>query len=217
MWQRKQLQVPTVLLNSVLALLQPAIWHWNQRLWNVYVCIRTRTHVSLRACRIHARVLLCACARARAHIFLAAVCILIPALRHKTCCAPLIPHPPYPRPPSFSRIPFTHQVLAAHAAASPNFCGIRAPYVLHGGKGHGNFAANMALLEAKGLVYDLGVSCASMHEAVEIAKAYPKVTMVLNHCGVSQVATLGNHQPPLSTPLSLNPAACSASYIPWIR
>ena len=58
-------------------------------------------------------------------------------------------------------------VLTAHAAASPNFRGIRAPYVLGG---DANFAANMKLLEDKGLTYDLGAGADSLHEAIEVVR-----------------------------------------------
>ena len=71
-------------------------------------------------------------------------------------------------------------VLQAHIAASPNLRGIRGPYTAGG---DAKFAEAMALFEKYGLVFDLGATFDKLHEAIEIARSFPAVTMVLNHCG----------------------------------
>jgi predicted TIM-barrel fold metal-dependent hydrolase len=41
----------------------------------------------------------------------------------------------------------------------------------------------MAVMEKLGLVYDIGCSHEGLAEVLACAKAFPNVTMVLNHCG----------------------------------
>jgi hypothetical protein len=71
------------------------------------------------------------------------------------------------------------RVLDAHAAASPaHFKGIRAKWALPFSE---NFASNMELLEQRGLLYELGAAFDQLEEAIEVASAFPKIKMVLNH------------------------------------
>jgi predicted TIM-barrel fold metal-dependent hydrolase len=71
-------------------------------------------------------------------------------------------------------------VLQAHMAASSNLRGIRGPYTAGS---CAKFAETMALFEKYSLVFDLGAPFDKLHEAIEIARVFPKVIMVLNHCG----------------------------------
>jgi predicted TIM-barrel fold metal-dependent hydrolase len=70
-------------------------------------------------------------------------------------------------------------VLLSHKAAGANFCGIRAPF----DPTSAAWREGMEVVQRMGLVYDIGCGTEQLDEVVEVAKAFPGVTMVLNHCG----------------------------------
>ena len=71
-------------------------------------------------------------------------------------------------------------VILAHKAASPRLRGIRAP--IHCPPTPA-FSAAIAILREHNLSFELGVGCDQLGDAIQIAQAFPDVTMILNHCG----------------------------------
>jgi len=93
-------------------------------------------------------------------------------------------------------------LLVACKAASPSYRGIRCTAAHDAKAAKGNFAApgmyaetkfreGFALLHKHDLVFDAWVYASQLGDVVDLAKAFPQTTIVLNHAG-TPLAALGN-------------------------